>query len=145
MRILKTIGHSNHTAEFFFALLEREEISAVVDVRSYPKSKRYPYFNRDVLERTLSARGIKYEWIGWGMGGLEEPTPENWERCKSIVRNVMDRYNGVALVCSESDPKRCHRVKVGERLRREGVCDSVVHVEATRGPAAESHLPLGDA
>ena len=59
-----TIGHSNHPLEAFIALLERHRIEEVADVRTYPRSRYNPCFNRDALERALTRRGVRYLFLG---------------------------------------------------------------------------------
>ena len=55
-----TIGHSTHTLEAFVALLKQHGVTALADVRSAPFSRFNPQFNKDALERSLKAQGIKY-------------------------------------------------------------------------------------
>ena len=35
----------------------------LVDIRSFPMSRRLPHFNRESLESTLPAAGIRYVWM----------------------------------------------------------------------------------
>ncbi len=58
-----TIGHSNRSFEEFLSLLERFGIRAVSDVRRYPRSGKFPHFNRQILQRSLGEHGIKYVWL----------------------------------------------------------------------------------
>jgi uncharacterized protein (DUF488 family) len=58
---LWTIGHSTRKIDQFISLLAENGIKLVVDVRSLPGSKRYPQFNKDVLEKSLKDHGIRYE------------------------------------------------------------------------------------
>ena len=46
---LYTIGHSTRTLDDFIALLKREGVSHLVDVRAFPTSARYPHFNQSSL------------------------------------------------------------------------------------------------
>jgi uncharacterized protein (DUF488 family) len=55
-----TIGHSTRTIEIFISLLEENGIKLVADVRR-PGSKRYPQFNREMLAKSLTEHGIRYE------------------------------------------------------------------------------------
>ncbi|MBT5675698.1 MAG: DUF488 family protein, partial [Rhodospirillaceae bacterium] len=45
-RLLHTIGHSNHDIGTFVGLLMAQQIETVIDVRSWPASRRLPHFNR---------------------------------------------------------------------------------------------------
>ena len=67
-----TIGHSTRSIENFVSLLKKNEIKLLADVRSLPGSKRYPQFNKDGLEKSLSAHGIRYEHFP-ELGGRRKP------------------------------------------------------------------------
>ena len=67
-RVLYTIGHSNHSAEAFLALLRGHGIGRVVDGRSRPVS-RWPWFGRERLAAALSEAGLDYRRLGEGLGG----------------------------------------------------------------------------
>src|SRR5215475_7421276 len=55
-----TIGHSTRTAEKFNEILLAHEIKVLVDVRSFPGSRRLPQFNRETLAQALREIGIEY-------------------------------------------------------------------------------------
>src|SRR5271170_5334057 len=61
---LLTVGHSNHTIEHFIALLTRHGVTALGDVRSFPRSRFNPQFNRDRLEAALRDHAIGYVYLG---------------------------------------------------------------------------------
>src|SRR5205807_2006460 len=61
---LLTIGHSNHPAERFLALLKDAGVTAVADVRSVPRSRRFPWFSGKVLAESLEREGIAYIPLG---------------------------------------------------------------------------------
>ena len=63
-----TIGHSNHPADAFFALLETNAIRTLADVRAIPGSRRHPQFGRAALESACRGREIGYHWMP-GLGG----------------------------------------------------------------------------
>jgi uncharacterized protein (DUF488 family) len=52
-----TIGHSNRPIKVFLDLLTAKEIARVVDVRTVPRSRHNPQFNRDALPASLAALG----------------------------------------------------------------------------------------
>src|SRR5262249_7513674 len=70
-----TIGHSTRPVEEFVDLLERAQIACVVDVRTVPRSRTNPQYNRDVLPETLAHFQIAYEHIA-ALGGLRAKTQE---------------------------------------------------------------------
>ena len=64
-----TIGHSNHSADEFVALLGASGVDLVVDVRSAPRSRWVPHFNPDSLEPILERAEIEYSFMGVELGG----------------------------------------------------------------------------
>lgn len=102
-----TMGHSNKTIEQFIELAKKFNISTLVDVRSIPYSKYNPQFNKQDFNNSLSNAGIKYEWRGKNLGGLEgnvymdEALDEYTKRAKTGER--------IAVCCSEGNPDQCHR------------------------------------
>ena len=107
---LFTLGHSNHSAEDFIALLERHHIRAVVDVRSAPYSRFNPHFSREKLRALIRAEGIDYFWAGKELGGrgkIPVTSAAFLGRINQIAE--MAGRTRVALMCSEGDPADCHR------------------------------------
>ena len=117
-----TIGHSNQPAANFDGLLRQNDIELLVDVRSKPYS-RFRHFNRERLDSRLTAKGIKYLYLGDLLGGHPESTGfyENsrvvYERLamqkdfrRGITKVVEECERGrVVLMCTEEDPTKCHR------------------------------------
>ena len=64
-----TIGHSTRTIEEFVALLAANGVRRVVDVRTVPRSRTNPQYNKDALPKSLAGHGIAYEHIA-ALGGL---------------------------------------------------------------------------
>ena len=58
-----TIGHSNRSMEDFLALLQEFEVRALVDIRRFPSSRKFPHFNRGNLQEELAGNQIGYSWI----------------------------------------------------------------------------------
>ena len=54
-----TIGYSTHTTETFIDLLQKNNITALADVRSYPYSRHTPQFSIDFLKKALKESIIK--------------------------------------------------------------------------------------
>src|ERR1700677_3208963 len=70
-----TIGHSTRAIDEFVALLMTAEVKLVVDVRTVPRSRTNPQFNRDALPASLAAHGIAYEHFA-ALGGLRGKQPD---------------------------------------------------------------------
>ena len=58
-----TIGHSTRGFDESLAALRGHGITTLVDIRSFPVSRRMPHFNREYLEVELPKRGIAYVWL----------------------------------------------------------------------------------
>ena len=148
---LWTIGHSIRKIDHFISLLEENGIKLVVDVRSFPGSRRYPQFNKEALADSLGQRGIRYEHL-LELGGRRRPTKDSrntaWrnaafrgyadymetEEFRKGVERLLDLANEVgptAIMCAEAVWWRCHRALISDYLKIRGV--EVVHiVDASR-------------
>jgi uncharacterized protein (DUF488 family) len=118
---LYTIGHSNHPAEKFVALLRGAGIARLADVRSIPYSRRWPQFRREALDAALAAAGIEYVWYGEALGGRPRDAgagrkpdyariaarPDFGEALARLIGEAAQRPT--ALMCAERDPLDCHR------------------------------------
>ena len=131
-----TVGHSTHSAEAFEALLKQHGVTTVADVRSAPYSRFNPQFNREVLERYLIVRGMKYVFLGRELGARSDDRScyENGRvlyarlACTESFRSGIDRVaahaneDRVALLCAEKEPLECHRtLLVARALVRRGI------------------------
>ncbi|MBI2502151.1 MAG: DUF488 domain-containing protein [Candidatus Latescibacteria bacterium] len=145
-----TIGHSNHSLETFMSLLRRHDVTALADVRSAPYSRFNPHFNRDALERSLSAHGIRYVFLGRELGARPDDRScyENGrvqyarlahtDLFRSGIERIARGANDyrIALMCAEKEPLECHRtLLVARALAEIGI--AVQHILADGG--LESH------
>jgi uncharacterized protein (DUF488 family) len=165
-----TVGHSNHAAEHLVALLIGAAIEVLVDVRSTPRSRWSPQFDRAALERTLAAAGVRYLYLGDHLGGRPR-APElsddaghvRYDRvaATSGFREALARLergaasHRVAIMCSEENPVACHRrLLVGRALQADGI--TVTHLRGdgrlqpdadltSTDPPAQATLFGGDA
>jgi uncharacterized protein (DUF488 family) len=64
-----TVGHSTRSIEELIEILGEAGVRGVADVRRYPSSRRHPQFNRAAMESSLTAAGIRYDWLGEALGG----------------------------------------------------------------------------
>jgi uncharacterized protein (DUF488 family) len=147
-----TIGHSTHTYERFIALLRKANVTAIADVRSSPRSRRFPHFSQDQLREELRLDGVSYVFLGKELGGRPEPralycegvadyekmanTPEFAAGLERVM-NGAKTYR-IALLCSERDPLDCHRcLLVGRALAERGVRVGHILDDATIVPHAQ--------
>lgn len=145
-----TIGHSTMDLEAFISNLKKFAVSLVLDVRTTPFSKYQPQFNKDLLSRVLSDRGIKYSFAGDALGGRssrESDYVNNQvvysrmklnEKFTTALEEIerMSQEMTISLVCSEKDPIDCHRaLLVSQSLVERNL--AVSHILADG--SAESH------
>lgn len=140
--MLYTVGHSDRSIDDFLAVLDSAGVTAVVDVRKLPGSRRYPHFDADRLAESLAAHGIGFrraEELG-GRRPVSREVPDNvnglW-RNRSF-HNYADHALGpafqegltrlvaesdgedVAVMCSEAVWWRCHRRLIADHALARG-------------------------
>ena len=157
MATFYTIGHSTRALDEFIAVLQAHSIRTLVDIRSFPVSRRLPHFNREALEKTLPDAGISYLWLK-ELGGrrkkLRDDSPNIALRNDSF-RNYADYMlteafqRGVAelirlaeqsrtvYMCAERVYFRCHRMLVSDWLVAHG--HDVLHIDGL-GPVKRHRL-----
>ena len=135
-----TIGHSTRTLETFVHILRTFEVKQIVDVRTVPRSRHNPQFNRETLPDGLKPAGMEYLHLP-GLGGLRHPRPgtENvgWRNASfkgfadymetSDFENHLGKLVELAqqkrtvLMCAEALPWRCHRSLIADALEVRGI------------------------
>ncbi|MGH9880492.1 MAG: DUF488 family protein, partial [Pyrinomonadaceae bacterium] len=71
-----TVGHSTRSAEEFARILTEHQIANLVDVRSFPGSRRYPQFNKEQLSAYLAAIDVRYYHLPI-LGGRRRSRPDS--------------------------------------------------------------------
>ena len=149
MATLCTIGHSTRPLNEFIAVLQAHSIQTLVDIRSFPMSRRLPHFNRESLEKTMPDAGIQYVWIK-ELGGrrkrILDDSPNTALRNDSF-RNYADymltedfqrgiaelvklaEQSRTAYMCAERVYFHCHRMLVSDWLVAHG--HEVFHIDET--------------
>jgi uncharacterized protein (DUF488 family) len=89
VKTLFTIGHSTRPLPAFLALLVAHGVRQVVDVRTIPRSRRNPQFERDALRAALRKARIAYRHLPW---------------------------KPMAIMCAEAVPWHCHRSLISDAL-----------------------------
>ena len=138
--LVLTIGHATRSLEEFIDILKAHGVTMVADVRTVPRSRHNPQFNRETLPGALAAAGIKYVHLaglggwrharsdsintGWrspGFRGFADymQTPEFDEHLRALVK--LARTERLALMCAEAVPWRCHRSLIADALTVRGV------------------------
>ena len=154
MASLYTIGHSTRTLDDLIATLQAHQIQTLADIRAFPMSRRLPHFNRDSLEQTLPAAGIRYVWMkplgGYRKRVLEESphvalrnqsfrnyadymlTPEFAAAIRELIARA--EQSRTCYMCAERVYFRCHRMLVSDWLVAHG--HEVLHIDAKGPPRA---------
>jgi uncharacterized protein (DUF488 family) len=135
-----TVGHSTHPIEHFIGILAGHGVRRLVDVRTIPRSRRNPQFNRENLPASLQTAGIDYHHLP-GLGGLRHPrkdsinigwrnasfrgyadymqTPEFAENLSRLIELASEMPT--AIMCAEAVPWRCHRSLIADALTARGI------------------------
>jgi len=104
--MLYTIGHSNCGFLEFLKKLKDHNINILVDVRTFPRSRFCPQFNKKSFEEKLVTENIQYLFRGKNLGGMGLNI-----KYEETINEVFDlsKENNVCLMCSEKDYRECHR------------------------------------
>ena len=159
MATLYTIGHSTRSLDELIEALQAHSIATLADIRSFPMSRRLPHFNRESLERTLPAAGIRYVWmkeLGGRRKKIRDDSPNIALRNPSF-RNYADymstdqfqraaaeliltaEKSRTAYMCAERLYFRCHRMLVSDWLTAHG--QEVLHIDGTGPVKPHTLLP----
>jgi uncharacterized protein (DUF488 family) len=135
-----TAGHSNRPAAEFVEMLKTHGARLLVDVRTMPRSRHNPQFNREVLPGTLAESAIDYLHFP-ALGGLRHARPDstntgwlnpNFRGFADYMQTVpfeaalaelmrLGDTRPTAIMCAEAVPWRCHRSLIADALVARGV------------------------
>ncbi len=157
MATVYTIGHSTRSIEELIEALRAHQIQTLVDIRAFPMSRRLPQFNRESLEKSLAATGIRYIWMK-ALGGYRKKSlaeSPNIALRNDSFRNYADYMLSLefqqaagelvklaeeahtAYMCAERVYFHCHRMLVSDWLVAHG--HEVLHIDGT-GPVKPHSL-----
>jgi uncharacterized protein (DUF488 family) len=134
-----SVGHGARPIDELLAMIEAVGIRTLVDVRSFPGSRRHPQFGANELAAALQTRGITYAHLR-GLGGRREPRRDSPHRALRVAafRGYADHMDGTefatdygrlialagasptAFMCAETLWWRCHRRLIADRLSADG-------------------------
>jgi uncharacterized protein (DUF488 family) len=137
--IIWTIGHSTRSLKEFLDLLKTHHIKMLVDIRSFPGSRRFPHFNKENLLLSLHDSGVHYRHMP-GLGGRRKPNKDSpniaWrhpsfrgyadymqtEEFREQINVLQDigRTMHTVYMCSEAPWWKCHRALVSDFLKVKG-------------------------
>ena len=133
--LVMTIGHSTRMLDEFIGLLQAHAVSLVADVRTIPRSRHNPQFNKTSLPEELKKAGLGYIHLP-GLGGLRHAkltslnvgwrnasfrgyadymqTPEFETSLEELIQ--LAKQKQIAIMCAEAVPWRCHRSLIADAL-----------------------------
>jgi uncharacterized protein (DUF488 family) len=138
--VVMAIGHSTRPAADFIHLLRAHDVERLVDVRTIPRSRHNPQFNRSQLSAALHSARLHYTYMP-GLGGLRHArrdsintgwhnasfrgfadymqTPEFRKNLDDLIERA--RRERIAVMCAEAVPWRCHRSLIADALLARGI------------------------
>jgi len=137
---LFTIGHSTRSFGDLVALLKREGVRHLIDVRAFPASRRYPHFSKRSLESSLPGTSVRYthfpelggrrkgiagsrnvKWRNAGFRAYADymETPEFQRALDRLLERAAE--DPTAIMCAEAVPWRCHRTLIADAVEARGV------------------------
>jgi len=143
-----TIGHSTRELAEFIRLLQAHGVTKIADVRTVPRSRHNPQFNRETLPDALKTASIGYVHLP-GLGGLRHARADSpnmaWRNASfrgfadymqtdEFTKNMewltdLAKEEHIALMCAEAVPWRCHRSLIADALTVGGI--TVEHIMST--------------
>jgi len=151
--VVMTVGHSTRTIEAFVALLRAHGVRRVIDVRTVPRSRHNPQFNRDALGKRLHSARLHYRHLRL-LGGLRHARGDSqnlgWRNAsfrgfadymqtakfEEGLEALIDlaKKERAAVMCAEAVPWRCHRSLIADALLARGICVEHIMSAKRRNP-----------
>jgi uncharacterized protein (DUF488 family) len=133
--VIFTVGHSTRSLDELVKILRAHGVERLVDVRTIPRSRHNPQFNRETLSKALHNRGFSYRHMK-ALGGLRHARPDSintgWRNAsfrgyadymqtppfEIALEDLMDLAieKPTAIMCAEAVPWRCHRSLIADAL-----------------------------
>ncbi len=143
--IIWTIGHSTRALDEFIDILKTFDIELIVDVRSFPGSRKFPQFNKENLAISLPEKNINYIHIP-NLGGRRKVNKDSkniaWNHpsfrafadymeTDNFLKGIEEltsiaKVQRSAVMCAEALWWRCHRSMISDYLKLNGW--KVVHI-----------------
>lgn len=133
-----TIGHSTLSKETFLKTLQDIGIQQVVDVRSFPGSRKFPHFSQEKMSEWLTEKNITYHHLS-KLGGRRKLSREvgvklndgwnnqsfhnyaDYTQSEDFLQGVNEleelaSEKRTVYFCAERHPSRCHRLIISNWL-----------------------------
>jgi len=109
-KIVFSIGHSNRAYSEFIKKLKENNVDTLIDIRTFPRSRFCPHFNKQRLLEELSKDKINYIFKGNNLGGKGENI--DYEETVDELVEMINNGKQVCVMCSEKNPNECHRQSI---------------------------------
>ncbi|MFD5447953.1 DUF488 domain-containing protein [Streptomyces sp. NPDC003470] len=141
-----TVGHSTRDFDELLTMLRNNEVTHLVDVRSFPSSRKFPQWNESAIVDALppdiayrripqlggrrhTPKGVPSENGAWRVKAFRDyadymASDQFEEGLEELLR--LAARGRPAIMCSEAVPWRCHRRLITDALIVAGV--EVVHI-----------------
>src|ERR1019366_4722333 len=138
--IVMTLGGNPPAQQEFIHLLKAHQVNRLVDVRTVPRSRHNPQFNRSELSPALHSARLHYRYMP-GLGGFRHArrdsvntgwhnasfrgfadymqTPEFRKNLDDLIE--LAKSERIAIMCAEAVPWRCHRSLIADALLARGI------------------------
>jgi uncharacterized protein (DUF488 family) len=103
----------------FITLIQANNITHIVDIRSIPYSKYAPWSDKSRLAELLRPFKIRYTYLGHKLGGKTSQTSQFSNQHNLPLQVIYDEAirvllqlsmrDNLTLLCAEGDPAKCHR------------------------------------
>lgn len=122
--ILYTIGYAAYDLNEFVAVLKKNLISAVVDVRASPSISHFEGYERENLRPYLQDNGLIYKFFGAQLGARPADkklytcgkadfkkisSSSEFLECLANLKKGLEGGHNICLMCAQKDPAQCHR------------------------------------
>ena len=124
MTIVHTIGHSTRDFDLVVTMLRSNMVTQLLDVRSFPSSRKFPQWDREYVESSLPPN-IGYQWMPQ-LGGrrytpVGVPTPNGGWRVKAF----RDYADYITRPLGEVEPGSTHGIHADFHVNVEDVLKSL--------------------
>lgn len=157
-----TLGHSTLSMDTFLDVLQQNDCSILVDVRTIPRSRHNPQFGREYMEAALLLAGISYQWMR-DLGGLRHARKDSsnlaWRNASfrgyadymqtAHFVEALEILVGIqqsctprqcVILCAEAVPWRCHRSLIADALLVRGIPVEDIFVQKNGSSTRKPHL-----
>ncbi|MGE3809863.1 MAG: DUF488 family protein [Gemmataceae bacterium] len=137
--VIFTVGHSTRSFEELVEILRAHGVERLIDVRTIPRSRHNPQFNRETLSKALRNRRFSYRHMK-ALGGLRRARPDSintgWRNAafrgfadymqtpsfEEALNRLLElaEQEPTAIMCAEAVPWRCHRSLIADALVARG-------------------------